>query len=163
MTQQNDRNSPLARLADYMDLPREPFRLAYDTAHHSLPEGLRSRDVTSRHQLYEGQDYLVDVRVDRDPRSSRAMLVGQLASRHDPAAEVPAVRASLFSGQDCLESNRLGEFQLEYEPRRLMNLCLPLPDHKMIDIPIDRRTRADGPVADELPPRSGGGETSEKR
>lgn len=48
----------------------------------------------------------------------------------------------------------LGEFHLEYEPQRLMNLYLPLPDHKMIEIPIDRRTREKGPCPEETTQRS---------
>lgn len=135
-------------LEELRRLKRRPAELVFDTADHPLPAGVRRRDVTSRHLLYEADDLTIDLLVERR-RGPRALLVGQLASRLDPLQAFPGVTVVLASGDEVLgraRSNREGEFQLELEPRRHMRLAIPVED-ELVELPVDRRT-TNRPAAD---------------
>lgn len=129
------------RLEELRHLKRRPAKLVFDTADHPLPAGVRRRDVTSRHQLYEADDLTIDLFVECR-RGPRALFVGQLASRLDPLKPFPGVTVFLASGDQLLGralSNREGEFQLELEPRRQMTLMVPIGE-ELVELPVDRRT-----------------------
>jgi hypothetical protein len=121
---------------------RLPVRLVLDTAWTPLSPGVRRRDVTSRHLLYQAEGLFLDLRIEREPRGVRTVLVGQLADLNDPLRPVPPSRVLLLSEGKVLvstDTNRLGEFQMTLEPRRAMRLCLPLPGERLVEVPIDRR------------------------
>ena len=54
---------------------RLPLRLVLDTAQSPMNEGVRRRDVTSRHLLYQAEGFYLDLRIERDPRGRQAVLV----------------------------------------------------------------------------------------
>ncbi len=121
---------------------RLPVRLVFDTAQSPVGEGVRRRDVTSRHLLYHAEDLCLDLRIEREPRGGRAVLVGQLADLGDPLRPVPPLPVFLLSEGEILAStgtNRLGEFQMSIEPRPAMQICFPLAGERLIEVPIDRR------------------------
>src|ERR1700709_1564372 len=121
---------------------RLPLRLVLDTAQSPVNEGVRRRDVTSRHLLYQAEGLYLDLRIERDPRGRQAVLVGQLADLGDPLCPVPQSPVLLMSEGEVLAStghNRLGEFQMTIEPRAAMRLCLPLAGERLVEVPIDRR------------------------
>jgi hypothetical protein len=121
---------------------RLPLRLVLDTAQSPIMEGVRRRDVTSRHLLYQAEGLYLDLRIERDPRGRQAVLVGQLADLGDPLCPVPPSPVLLMSDDEVLAStgtNRLGEFQMTVEPRAAMRLCLPLTGERLVEVPIDRR------------------------
>ncbi len=127
-------------LEELRHLKRRTAKLVFDTADHPLPAGVRRRDVTSRHQLYEADDLSIDLLVERR-RGPQALLVGQLASRLDPLKPFPGVMVFLAAGDEMLGralSNREGEFQLEFEPRRQMTLAVSVGD-ELIELRVDRR------------------------
>ncbi len=118
-------------------LKRRTAELVFDTADHPLPAGVRRHEVTSRHQLFEAGDLSIDVLVERR-RGSRALMVGQLASRLDPLKPFPGVTVFLVSGADLLGrawSNREGEFQLELEPRPQMTLAVPI-EEELVELEV---------------------------
>ena len=129
-------------------LTRVPVRLVFDTAEFPLAEGVRYRDVTSRHLLYEAEGLFVDLRLERDPRGFRTSLVGQIVDRRDPQSPVTPTPVFLLQEDRMVESaatNGLGEFQLEIEPQRSMRLCLAVPGGRLFEVPLDRRmTRRPG-------------------
>src|ERR1700709_1462078 len=124
---------------------RLPLRLVLDTAQSPVNEGVRRRDVTSRHLLYQAEGLYLDLRSGRDPRGRQAVLVGQLADLGDPLCPVPQSPVLLMSEGEVLAStgtNRLGEFQMTIEPRApraAMRLSLPLAGERLVEVPIDRR------------------------
>lgn len=123
-------------------LARVPVRLVFDTAESPLAEGVRRRDVTSRHLLYEAEELCLDLRLERDPRGPRSVLVGQLLDRQSPADPLSAVPVLLLTEGEVVErveTNRLGEFQLEIEPRKSMSLCLAVRGEHLVEVPLDRR------------------------
>ena len=134
------------------ELSRVPVQLVFDTAEFPLSEGVRRRDVTSRHLLYEAEGLFLDLRLERDPRGPRTALVGQLVDRRDPQNPLSPLPILLLNEEQVVEStatNRLGEFQMEIEPQRSMRLCFVVQGERLIEVPLDRRmTRRPG---DETP------------
>jgi hypothetical protein len=125
---------------------RLPVRLVLDTAQTPLIEGVRRRGVISRHLLYQAENLFLDLRIERDPRGPRAVLVGQLADLGDPLHPVPPLPVLLLSQSEILVStgtNLHGEFQMIVEPRQDMQLCLPLGGERLVELSIDRRLMED--------------------
>ena len=119
---------------------RLPAKLVFDTAGRTVFSGTRRREASSRHLLYEIENLCLDLRLDQPPQSSSAVVVGQLADRKDPLKPLAGLAIYLASGEEFLAqttSNRLGEFQIECEPRSAMTLCLPLDDEQLIEVPMD--------------------------
>jgi hypothetical protein len=127
---------------DLETLNRLSVQVVFDTASYPVPSGTRSSDITSRHMLFQTEKICLDLRLERHPTSSRAELVGQLADRQDPLKPISHVPVYLVAGDRLLGqtvSNRLGEFQVSYQPERDMTLCVPIQQDKLIEIPVDRR------------------------
>jgi hypothetical protein len=121
---------------------RLPVRLMLDTAKNPLNEGVRRRDVTSRHLLYQAENMFLDLRIERAPRGAQTVLVGQLADLGDSLRPVSPLPVLLLSAGEILVStgtNSFGEFQMTIEPRPDMQLCLPLTGGRLVEVPIDRR------------------------
>jgi hypothetical protein len=91
--------------------------------------GVRSSGADgTRHALYEGGEYSVDLRLEAQPGSQRTSMVGQLALR-SASISVDNIPVRLMSGRQVLAeavSNQFGEFQLSYEPKRQLKLQIPI-------------------------------------
>jgi hypothetical protein len=123
------------------ELTHLPVRLVLDTADSPLAEGVRHRDVTSRHLLYQAEELYLDLRLEPDPRASRAALVGQLVDLRDPLRPVPPVSVLLLNGDEVLaqtRTNGFGELQMDLEPHASLRLCLALDGERLVEVPIDR-------------------------
>jgi hypothetical protein len=125
------------------DLKRLPVRLVLDTGESPMAEraeGVRRRDVTSRHLLYQAEELYLDLRLEPDPRASRTALVGQLVDLRDPLRPVPPVPVLLLSEDEVLtktRTNGFGELQMDFGPHPSLRLCLALDDGRLIEVPID--------------------------
>ena len=123
-------------------LPRLLARLVHDSMREALPAGIRAQAGLSRHALYEAGSYFLDLQIDQHA-SGPVTLVGQLADRSNPSADV-AVPVWLMQQKSVVAStlcDRFGEFQLEYTPARDLWLHLPLRKvHKRLEIPLSRLT-----------------------
>lgn len=122
--------------------PRLPARLVYDTADYPLPPGVRRRDVTSRHLLYQAEALCLDLRLEREPASRRTTLVGQLADSREPLRPLGGAPVVVLTGDRVLAravSNPMGEFQLEYEAGERVSLCVCAEGDRMIELTVDRR------------------------
>src|SRR3989442_14229263 len=109
-------------------LPRIPARLLYDSFREPLPAGLRTQQRLSRQTLYQAGDYSLDLRLENERGSSRVALVGQIENRKQPGKRLGSFPVQLLSGKQVLAqatSNSLGEFQMEYEPRKQLRLYDP--------------------------------------
>lgn len=117
-----------------------PVKLVFDTAASNHAAGVRRREATSRHLLFEVENLCLDLRLDTGSQSDSAVLVGQLADRLDPLKPFAGLPVLLVAGEDCLAqtiSNRLGEFQIEYEPNKVLKICLPIDEDRMIEVPMN--------------------------
>ncbi len=122
---------------------RIPARLVFDTADYPLRRGVRRRDVTSRHQVFHAGEYCIDLLLERRSRAPGAVLVGQLGRLGRPLDRLAAIDVELSSEGGPLArtvSNRAGEFQLEYQPARPMELRLAVAAGSELVVPVDRRT-----------------------
>jgi hypothetical protein len=134
------------------ELTRLPVRLVLDTGESAIAEGaegVRRRDATSRHLLYQAEELYFDLRLEPNPRASKAALVGQLMDLRDPLRPVPPVTVLLMSGDEVLaqtRTNELGELQMDIEPNTEPNiepcsalrLCVALEGGRLIEVPLDR-------------------------
>ncbi len=145
----------------FQDRTRLPAKLVFDTAGRTLATGTRRRESSSRHVLYEVEDFCLDLRLETSPQSAAMIVVGQLADRQDPLA--PLAGLSVFvMAEDTLvartTSNRQGEFQLSIDSaseaeqgerpsstldnrglktfQDLMSLCLPFGDEEFVEVPL---------------------------
>ncbi|MEM7349195.1 MAG: hypothetical protein AAF657_00210 [Acidobacteriota bacterium] len=115
-------------------------KLIFDTASRAMAAGTRRSGTTSRHLLYEVEDFCLDIRLDKAPQSAAATIVGQLADRKDPLKPLSGLPVYLVAGDELLaatRSNRLGEFQVEYEAADAMSLCLPFGEEQLIEVPVE--------------------------
>ncbi|MBW8873944.1 MAG: hypothetical protein JF614_03195 [Acidobacteria bacterium] len=133
-------------------LTRLPARLVLDTGESPLAEGVRRRDVTSRHLLYQAEDLYLDLRLEPDLRAGRAALVGQLVDLRDPARPVPPAPVLLLSEDEVLtqtRTNDFGEFQMDLAPHRSLRLCLALDGGRLVEVPIDHSLVVRRPESEE--------------
>src|SRR3954462_12968988 len=126
-------------------LTRLPVRLVLDTDDSPLVEGVRRRDVTSRHLLYQAEELYFDLRLEPEPRASRAALVGQLMDLRDPLRPVPPVTVLLMGGDEVLaqtRTNGFGELQMDVyadvKTHPALRLCVALEGGRLIEVSLDR-------------------------
>ncbi len=108
---------------------RIPVELIYDSFLAPEPAGLRSSWQVGWQALYRAGDCCVDLRIEPDLRSSRAAIIGQISNRSLPETGMTGLAVCLKSGKDVIAetlSNRFGEFQLEYDQRPRLQLCIYL-------------------------------------
>ncbi|HTS30063.1 MAG TPA: hypothetical protein VMH81_29530 [Bryobacteraceae bacterium] len=84
----------------------------------------------------------MDLRIEPDLGSSRASVIGQISNHVSPEIEMSDLPVYLRQGKTVLaeaRSNRFGEFQMEYEQQRKMQLCIYLQGgSQCIQVPIKR-------------------------
>jgi hypothetical protein len=94
----------------------------------------------------------VDLRIEPELASSRAAMIGQIANHVEPGGEMDNLAISLRAGKQVVAqtmSNRFGEFQMEYEQRTKLKLCIVLNDARVIEVPL-RKFTAEQPVDKKL-------------
>jgi len=130
------------RRPETISFPRLLARLVFDSARDPLPAGMRSQDQISRHVLYQAGSYCLDLQLEQQPESGLVTLIGQLADQAKPAEGTADVPVWLMERQNLVASslsNKLGEFQLEYDPDRRLRLCVPLrAAGKRLEVPLNR-------------------------
>lgn len=107
--------------------------LVFDSFLEPSLAGARSRVQNVRHALYEANDYSVDIRLEEHTDSCRVNMVGQLAVRSQAESSLGGIPVVLMSGRQVLAealSNEFGEFQLDYEPKRQLKLCVSIEERR---------------------------------
>jgi hypothetical protein len=120
---------------------RTPVELIFDSFLMPSPAGLRASWQVGWQALYRAGDCSVDLRVEPELSSSRAAVIGQIFNHVAPEVEMADIPICLKQGRLVLakaRSNRFGEFQMEYEQQRRMQLCIYLDGSKCIQVPIKR-------------------------
>ncbi len=119
----------LQRPAKVHILPRVLARLVFDSFREPVLEGVRSQHRITRQAMYEAGDYSVDLRMEHERGSSSVVLVGQIANRTQPDEKLSDVPVVLMADREILartKSNEFGEFQVEYPPRKSLQLFVPV-------------------------------------
>lgn len=124
------------------DLVRVPSwligSLVFDSFRSPMLVGVRSGQQISRQVLYEAGPYWIDIRLDHERGSRRVWLTGQIATA-EPAHRIDGLTVSLtVAGKLAAQAhtNSAGEFQLEYEPHRQLQLSIGGPHDEQIELPM---------------------------
>jgi hypothetical protein len=122
---------------------RIPVELMFDSFLVPSPAGLRATWQVGWQGLYRAGDCSVDLRIEPELKSSRAAVIGQITNHTLPEEDMGNLSVRLVSGKTVIAetlSNRFGEFQLEYEERAQLKLCISLADSGVIQLPLKKLT-----------------------
>jgi hypothetical protein len=128
---------------------RLPIELIFDSFLAPSAVGLRATWQVGWQGLYRAGNCSIDLRIDPELSSSRAVCVGQITNHALPEQEMGSLPVCLRSGKLIVAetlSNRFGEFQMEYDQQSQLKLCIHLRDSKSIQVPL-RKFISDQPVA----------------
>ena len=138
---------------------RIPIELIFDSFLVPMPAGLRATWQVGWQGLYRAGDCSVDLRIEPELKSSRAAVIGQITNHVMPSVSMSNLPVSLRAGKQVIAetlSNRFGEFQMEYEERARLKLCINLADAKVIQVPLKK-------LAEEQQPATHGRKASRNR
>ncbi len=123
-------------------LPRLMAKLVFDSFRNPVLVGVRSQHRITRQAVYEAGDYCVDLQIEREYGAPSVVLQGQIANRAQPSRQLGNIPIVLMSGKQVLGrtlSNRLGEFQIEYQPKESLRLHIPVQQAgKQIEVRLNR-------------------------
>jgi hypothetical protein len=119
---------------------RIPVELVFDSFLTPAPAGLRASWQIGWQALYRAGECSLDLRVEPDLHTSRAALIGQVSNHVTPEREMTDLPVFIKSGSVVVaqtRSNRFGEFQMEYEQQKRLQLYVYLGE-KVIQVPLKR-------------------------
>jgi len=128
----------------------EIAQLIFDSFAQPQLQGVRSAQVTARQMLYKAGPLLIDMQLQPLENSSRRSLTGQVMNQNQADREIDALHVHLLSGRKELahtHTDRFGEFYIEYDPDRDLQLSLEVSPSKDVFVPLDEslwRTRFTG-------------------
>ena len=125
---------------------RLPIEMIYDSFLSPAPVGLRASWDLGFQALYHAGDYSLDFRVEPGPPDGHPTIVGQIANRKMPEADMTGFAVSLKAGKAIVaqtKSNRFGEFQFEYEERKGLRLKVELEDEQEVEVPLRQLANMD--------------------
>ncbi len=108
---------------------RIPVELIYDSFLVPSPAGLRASWQIGWQALYRAGECSLDLRVEPELHSCRAAIIGQVSNHELPETEMTDVPVYLKSGNVVVahtRANRFGEFQMEYEQQKRLQLYVYL-------------------------------------
>jgi hypothetical protein len=100
--------------------------------------------------MYKAGSLLIDMQLQPLENSSRRSLTGQVMNENQADREMDTLHVHLFSGRKELahtHTDRYGEFYVEYDPQRDLQLSLEVSPGKDVFVPLDEalwRTRFNG-------------------
>ena len=128
-------------------LPRLTAHLLYDSFRDPLPAGVRSQHHISRQTLYEAGPICMDLRLDHERGKPEVSLVGQISDKRNVNRTCSGIPVYLVAGKTDVVaksiSNELGEFRMEYAPRRNLRLVVEVGEDRVIDPQADSLEQRD--------------------
>jgi hypothetical protein len=118
---------------------RLPIEMIYDSFLSPAPVGLRASWELGFQALYHAGDYSLDFRVEPGPPDGHPTIVGQIANRKSPEADMEGFTVCLKTARAIIaqtRSNRFGEFQFEYEERKGLRLKIELENEQEVEVPL---------------------------
>jgi hypothetical protein len=115
------------------------LELLFDSVLQPMTAGARASVASARQLLYRIGPVYLDLRVDSEPNSERASLVGQMLDRSNPEHPITGVPVVLLAGQKNIastSSNGNGEFQLEFAMRSNLRLSVAVDPLHPVYLPI---------------------------
>jgi len=122
--------------------------LLFDSISQPILSGVRSAGVSARQVVYEAEGLTVDMRFDRQPRSSRVCVVGQVLAKGTSQESVHDATVILWTekGEPILavKTTTFGEFQLEFEPQNHLRLSIEGRGRRPVRIPLANLKESEG-------------------
>lgn len=121
--------------------------LVFDSVMRPAMAGVRSGGVSARQVVYEAEGLTVDMRFDRQSRSHRVVIVGQVLARG--ASQPPLQDATVILWTEkgdpimAVKTTTFGEFQLEFEPQDHLRLSIEGSGRRPIRIPLANLKESD--------------------
>jgi acyl-coenzyme A thioesterase PaaI-like protein len=121
--------------------------LVFDSFTQPAIAGIRSGEVSARQVVYEAEGLTVDMRFDRQARSSRVLVVGQVLAKgaSEPSWNDATVILWTEKGEPILavKTTTFGEFQLEFEPQNHLRLSIERSGYRPVRIPLANLKESD--------------------
>jgi hypothetical protein len=116
-------------------------KLIFDSFAQPVFAGARSNMASgTRCLLYEAGPLLIDLNLDVTDGSGRIQLQGQVMDSRVRGKGIEEIPVSLKSGQETItrtETNEFGEFQLECEARKSLQVAVAVNPHRNVLIVLD--------------------------
>ncbi len=122
---------PITSKAPARRVFRIPVELIYDSFLASAPAGLRSAWQVGWQALYRAGDCSLDLRIEPELHSARAAVIGQISNHARPEDRLSGLPVQIQAGKLLVaetRSNEYGEFQMEYQQQKRMQLCVYLQE-----------------------------------
>jgi hypothetical protein len=106
-----------------------PCRLLFDSFLQPAAAGVRAHGAPARQVFYEIGTYRLDLREERDPAGGAVAITGQVFDAGHPDLYLSGAPTFLVCGKRILSravTNDFGEFQLEYRPKRGLQLLIAI-------------------------------------
>ena len=147
LSQENILSRLWSTLEDLVDFPAwridvptniQTARLLFDSFRMSRPAGVRSSYASGRHFTYEHNNTKIDVLVELLPGSNRISLVGQVLdpARTKKSDSLPVVLSSRNGALARTTTNRLGEFNLQFEFAENVSVEIRVGERSWISVPL---------------------------
>jgi hypothetical protein len=114
--------------------------LIFDSFSQPALQGVRSGQMNTRRLIYKADDILIDLQLDATADPSKMSLVGQVMDSGDSEQGIQRVPVLLLHGRDTLaetETNQFGEFRLECEAGKSLQVSVGITGRKDVFIPLD--------------------------
>lgn len=114
-------------------------RLLFDSLRMHGPIGVRSSHIPARRFIYEHNNTTIDVQLEVQPGSNRISLMGQVLDGTKPQATYENRAVILSAGKGTLArttTNRLGEFNLQFEFAENVALEIRVGERSWISVPL---------------------------
>lgn len=114
-------------------------RLLFDSLRMHGPVGIRSSHTHGRRFIYEHNNTTIDVQLDVQPGSSRISLMGQVLDGTKPQSAYENLAVILSAEKGTLArttTNRLGEFNLQFEFADNVALEIRVGERSWISVPL---------------------------
>lgn len=114
-------------------------RLLFDSLRMHGPIGIRSSHPSGRRFIYEHNNTTIDVQLDVQLGSNRISLTGQVLDGTKPEATYENLAVILSAGKGTLArttTNRLGEFNLQFEFAEDVALEIRVGERSWISVPL---------------------------
>lgn len=116
-----------------------PFEVGFDNLLESTPSGTRSLGDQVRRLVLYTRQLAIDLRVEKLRRAPGLLLEGEVLDRQgEPVRDLPAILLCHGTIVARTVSGRLGQFRLQSEIEKALELCLLLGENRMLDVWLDR-------------------------
>lgn len=119
---------------------RQIAQLIFDSFRQPALEGVRNSGMGTRQLVYQADDVLINLQLEKASGQERLSLVGQVTDSADKDKGIQRVPVLIRYGRDTLaetRTNQFGEFALECETGKRLHVSVGISPRKDVLIPLD--------------------------